>query len=117
VITIGNYNFQLSDHIFVLKSAVKKYTRKKNKLFTCFIDFRKAFDSVWHDALFLKLRQVGDSDLFYRIIYFILLELLTIYVFGREKVLNSFHRTLVYIRAVPSVLYCSTFLLVTFHNG
>jgi hypothetical protein len=54
--------------IFVLKSAAEKYTRKKNKLFTCFIDFRKAFDSVWHDALFLKLRQVGVSDLFYRII-------------------------------------------------
>ena len=52
-----------------MSSAIEKYIRsKKKKLFVCFIDFKKAFDSIWHTALFLKLRQLGVSDLFYKII-------------------------------------------------
>ena len=57
-----------SDHVFVLKCAIEKYLRKKKQLFACFIDFRKAFDSVSHDALFLKLQQVGIGGLFHRVI-------------------------------------------------
>ena len=34
-----------TDHIFLLRSIIKKYTTKNNKLFTCFVDFSKAFDS------------------------------------------------------------------------
>lgn len=58
-----------SDHIFVLKTLIEKYTQQGNKkLFTCFIDLRKAFDTVWHDGLFYKLRKLGISDLFYNVI-------------------------------------------------
>ena len=54
-----------SDHMFVLKTLIDKYTQKGPKLlFTCFIDFRKAFDTVWHDGLLYKLRKYGISDLF-----------------------------------------------------
>ena len=28
-----------TDHIFILRSIIKKYTTKNNKLFTCFFDF------------------------------------------------------------------------------
>ena len=39
---------------------VKKYvTIGKKKLFACFVDFRKAFDSVWHEGLFFKLKKIG----------------------------------------------------------
>ena len=31
----------------------------KKKLHVCFIDFKKAFDSVWHKGLFYKLQKVG----------------------------------------------------------
>ena len=29
----------------------------KKKLYTCFVDFKKAYDSVWHKGLFYKLRE------------------------------------------------------------
>ena len=34
----------------------------KKKLFTCFVDFKKTYDSVWHDGLFYKLNKVGISE-------------------------------------------------------
>ena len=38
-----------TDHMFVLRTLIEKYTKQnKAKLFTCFIDFKKAFDSVLH---------------------------------------------------------------------
>ena len=43
-----------------LKCLVKKYvTVGKNKLYACFVDFKKAFDSVWHKGLFYKLEKMG----------------------------------------------------------
>ena len=32
---------------------------KKNKLFCCFVDYKKAFDSIWREALWYKLTKVG----------------------------------------------------------
>ena len=41
-----------SDHLLTLKAVVKKYvTIGKKKLFACFVDFKKAVDSVWHEGL------------------------------------------------------------------
>ena len=58
-----------SDHMFVLKTLIDKYTKQGHKhLYTCFVDFKKAFDKVWHLALFFKLRTLGLSDLFYYVI-------------------------------------------------
>ena len=49
-----------ADHLLTLKSIVKKYvTLGKEKLYVCFIDFKKAFDSVWHIGLFGELRKLG----------------------------------------------------------
>ena len=42
---------------------VKKYvTIGKKKLFACFLDFKKAFDSIWHKGLFHKILENGISD-------------------------------------------------------
>lgn len=58
-----------SDHMFVLKTLIDKYTQQGSKhLYTCFVDFRKAFDTVWHIGLLYKLRNSGVSDLFYNVI-------------------------------------------------
>lgn len=48
-----------SDHIFKLKTIIDKYLNKSKKLYTCFIDLKKAFDSVIHPALLLKLAKAG----------------------------------------------------------
>lgn len=62
-------NKRTTDHMFVLKTLIDKHTCKGSKpLYTCFIDFKGAFDSVWHQGLFYKLRNIGISDKFYRII-------------------------------------------------
>ena len=51
---IPNYRFgfrkyhRTSDPIFVLKSLLEKAKWKHKRLFCCFIDFQKAFDSVSH---------------------------------------------------------------------
>ena len=53
------------DHIFTLRSVVNKYVEdQKGKVYACFIDFRKAFDTVWHDGLFHKLQEIGISGHF-----------------------------------------------------
>ena len=58
-----------SDHMFVLKTLYDKYTQQgSKKLYSCFVDFRKAFDTVRHEELFYKLRVNGISDLFYNVI-------------------------------------------------
>ena len=53
-------NSRTSDHLLTLRTLVKKYvTVGKEKLYVCFVDFQKAFDSVWHKGLFYKLQKVG----------------------------------------------------------
>lgn len=58
-----------ADHMFVLKTLIDKYTQSSHKkLYTCFVDFRRAFDTVHLDSLFYKLRTNGVSDIFYNIL-------------------------------------------------
>ena len=58
-----------ADHIFTLKTIIDTYRkRKKQNLYMCFVDFRKAFDTVWHTGLFHKLHKFGISGKFYEII-------------------------------------------------
>ncbi len=58
-----------SDHIFVLKTLIDKITKRdKGVLYTCFVDFHKAFDTVSHAGLFYKLLKNGIGGMFYRVI-------------------------------------------------
>ena len=62
-------NHGTNDHIFTLKTLITKYVKRlKSKLFCCFIDFRKAFDGVWREAMFWKLRKLGIGGLFYNVV-------------------------------------------------
>ena len=39
-----------------MRTLVNKYMYHHNeKIYACFVDFKKAFDSVWHDGLLFKL--------------------------------------------------------------
>ncbi len=55
-------DYSTTDQIFfILKSLLNKFINvQKGKLYGCFIDFCKAFDSVWHKGLMYKrLSQYG----------------------------------------------------------
>ena len=49
------------DHIFLMKNIIDLYCSKKKRLFCAFIDYSKAFDTVWRDALWFKLYNAGIS--------------------------------------------------------
>ena len=51
-------NALTSDHMFVLKTLIDKYINQPGgRLFTCFVDFRKAFDTVIHPGIKLKHKE------------------------------------------------------------
>ena len=52
-------NCRTSDHLLTLKAIIKKHvTIGKKKMYACFVDLKKAYDSVWHRGLFHKLRKM-----------------------------------------------------------
>ena len=53
-----------ADHIFVIQTLFQKYC-KGGKLYLCFVDFRKAYDYVWRNALMYKLLQYDIKGLLY----------------------------------------------------
>ena len=61
-------NHRTTDHLFIVKNLMDRYKKCKKSLFICFVDFQKAFDTVWHDGLFFKLRNYGISSKFYSVI-------------------------------------------------
>ena len=61
-------NHRTTDHIFLLRTIIKKYTDQNKILFTCFVDFTKAFDSIWRSALMNKLQTIGINGHFLQII-------------------------------------------------
>jgi hypothetical protein len=42
--------------------------KQKSKLYCCFVDFQKAFDSVWRDGIFIKIRKLGIGGKFYSLL-------------------------------------------------
>ena len=58
-----------SDHVFTLLTLIDKYVHNHNeKIYACFVDSKKAFDSVWHDGLMNKLPQIDVHDSFCNLI-------------------------------------------------
>ena len=53
-------NYSCSDHIFTLQCLIDIYTNHLNKnLYCCFIDYRKAFDTINRAALWQKLASLN----------------------------------------------------------
>lgn len=58
-----------SDAHIILHSLISKYCHRKNsKIFSCFVDFKKAFDSVPRDTLLKKLLNIGITGKVFNII-------------------------------------------------
>ena len=67
-------NHSTTDSMFSLKSIIDRVVKGKpkkrnNMLFTCFVDFQKAFDSVPRHILFSKILNAGITGRFYEILY------------------------------------------------
>ena len=52
-------NMRTSNNLFVLKTLIDKQFHKNEKLYCCFADFSKAFDTVWRKGLLAKLKTFG----------------------------------------------------------
>ena len=59
-----------SEHIFSLRTLIDQHVTHsaRGKLYTCFADFKKAFDSIWHQGLLYKLLKYNIGGTLYRII-------------------------------------------------
>jgi hypothetical protein len=48
-------NKRTTDHIFVLKCIIEEAKTKGQSIFRCFVDFKKAFATIWIQGLLYKL--------------------------------------------------------------
>ena len=60
--------FRTSDQVFTLKTMVDQAFANGEKLYTCFVDFRKAYDTIWRDGLFSKLLDNKVSPRFVKLL-------------------------------------------------
>ena len=61
--------YSTSDHMFTLYGLIELMKARKKKLYCTFIDFSKAFDSVWRIGLWGKLIQNGINGKCFQVIY------------------------------------------------
>ena len=62
-------NHRTTDSLFILKTLINKYIHKnRKKIYACFVDLQKAFDSVWRNGLLYKLIKTGMGKYMYNII-------------------------------------------------
>lgn len=60
--------FRTSDNLFIVRSLIDKYSTKGQKLYACFIDFRKAFDSINHRKLLMQLKKTKIGSRIYNVL-------------------------------------------------
>ncbi len=56
------------DHVFVIKNLVELYMLGKKKLYCAFVDYAKAFDSIWRDGLWVKLLRSGITGKMFELV-------------------------------------------------
>ena len=63
---------QTSDHILTLTTCIDKYTHhvERGRLYSCFVDYAKAFDTVCREALIYKLWHMGIKGRFFNCLEF-----------------------------------------------
>ena len=59
-------NAMTSDHIFTLSTCIEKYvSAQKKRIYSCFVDYAKAFDTVCREALLYKLWKLQIQGKFF----------------------------------------------------
>ena len=74
------------DHIFTLHSLISNclFGRKRSKVYVCFVDFKKAFDTVKRDKLWEVLDRQGISDKMLRMVKAIYDRVVAVVRYGGE---------------------------------
>jgi hypothetical protein len=52
-------DFCTTDNLYILQTLIEQSIHKRKKMYCCFVDFRKAFDTVPRDLLWLVLVEMG----------------------------------------------------------
>ncbi|CAG2247073.1 unnamed protein product [Mytilus edulis] len=55
--------------LYTLKECINVFMKSKSKLYVGFLDNEKAFDKIWHDGLFLKLKEIGVTGKLWNILF------------------------------------------------
>ena len=55
----------VTDHLVKLSTQIKKQFAKRKSVLATFIDIKRAYDSVWHERLLFKLKEIGISGTMY----------------------------------------------------
>ena len=53
---------------FILQEAIQSLRKKGKKAYVAYLDVRKAFDTVWHQGMLVKLHQKGIQGPIWQII-------------------------------------------------
>ena len=63
-------NHRKTDHIFTLKTIISKHVSaaSQGKIYACFVNFKNAYATVWHEGLFTKLSEVNIKGQFLKLI-------------------------------------------------
>ena len=86
-----------SDHVLTLRTLVDKYVDgPREKIYACFADFKRAFDSFWHEEFLHKLLQIRVGGCFYKLIQNLYSDSSCTLKIGRSQT-RSFHC----LRGVP----------------
>ena len=59
---------QTTDNLFILNGIIEKYEAMKRPIYTCFVDFKSAFDFINRHALLFKLITHGFGGRFFEIL-------------------------------------------------
>jgi hypothetical protein len=52
-------DFRTTDNLYILRALIEQSIHKRKKVYCCFVDFRKAFDTMPHDRLWQVLAEMG----------------------------------------------------------
>jgi hypothetical protein len=57
-------DFRTMDNLYILRTFIEQSTHKHKKVYCCFVDVCKAFDTVPHDLLWQVLAEMGTVGRF-----------------------------------------------------
>jgi len=81
------------DQIFTLSRLYENYIDASRNVFICYVDFRKAFDSIWRKGLLRVIRRMGDPEKIIRILESLYRDTFSAVRFGAD--LSEWFKTIV----------------------